>query len=795
MLYLSAGSPVAPRFMPKDSSLPDQWSHSSHRYLLGALLVLLLWPALMIFPYTLGTDLDASWQTTLVYARTQGWQFGRDLIFTWGPWGFLHNFVHLGDAAATVRLTWELLGKLLLAVGLVAGSRALPPVRQTVFVVACVLCVPVFQDCAYLLFITVAVLAVLLRPGAHRAELLAFVTALAFLSQIKFTYALLAGAGVGLACAVQSYGRRWPAAALTGGGFVLAFLGWWLAAGQHPDNIVPYLRRSWEISTGYADAMSMDESLPVFLCGLTVLCFQGLLVWRVWRRQTDRVLATGLALFLLVLWFLTWKHGFTRADGHVLSFFLLAVPATLAIPALCLPDERRLWFDLAVIPCLAGLWFFDPALPAKLPGEALSRLRVNVVATYHSPTLPAAWRAEWERTRAANALPAIRQKVGRASVDVFNYEQGFALLNGLNFSPRPVFQGYSTYTPRLAGRNLRHYQSAAAPEYLLWHHTSIDERFPTLDEAPLIAELPRAYREILTEGDFLLLHREKPLPAVPLARELLQQQTVALGEFISVPAAPGGALWVQIFPHATKLGRLRALLYKPGLLTLTVEEVTGRQTTWRLLPRVAEGGFLLQPFLETQADFSAYLRGRGLKQIRTLRLDAPDGEFWKGAELRFSALPGLPVANEAGYHELVARGITNVAPLRVEMPARLEIFTLGSHQAVLAHAPGTMTFTLPASARSFSGACGLRENAYLPPASTDGVDFVIEAVWADHSTQILWQRSLDPVRRPGDRGPQTFTVDLPATPRPTQIILRTRPGAAGDARWDWSFWSRLRFDP
>lgn len=781
--------------MPKDSSLPDQWSHPSHRYLLGALLVLLLWPALMIIPYTLGTGLDASWQTTLVYARTQGWQFGRDLIFTWGPWGFLHSIFHLGDAAAGARLTWELLGKLLLAVGLVAGIRALSPVRQTVFVVACVLCMPVFQDCAYLLFITVTVLAVLFRPGAHRAELLACVVALAFLAQIKFTYALLAGTGVGLALVVQLSHRRWLPATLTGGGFALAFVAWWLAAGQNPDNIVPYLHRSWEVSTGYADAMGMDESLAVFLSGLAVLCFQSALVWRVWRRQADRMLAAGTALFLLAVWFLTWKHGFTRADGHVLGFFLFALPAGLVLPTLCLPGDRRLWFDLAVVPGLVGLWFFDPTLPAKLPGEALSRLKANITAAFHFASLPAAWRAELEKARPASFLPTIRQKVGRASVDVYNYEQGVALLNGLNYAPRPVFQGYSAYTARLAGRNLRHYQSAAAPEYLLWHHTSIDERFPTLDEAPLIAELPRAYREVLTEGDFLLLQRDSPLPAAPLARELLLRRTATLGESISVPAAPGGALWVQIFPHATKLGRLRAFLYKPALLTLTVTEVFGRETTWRLLPRIAEGGFLLQPFLETQADFSAYLRGRGLKQIQSIRLDAPGGtEFWQGAEVLFSALPGLPVANEAVYRELVGQGIANLVPAKMVSPSAVEIISVGLDKAALLHAPADMEFPLPAGLTRIQAGFGLRPGAYAQGGQTDGVEFSVVAGWPDGRTEVLWQRGLDPVRQPADRGSQSMGLTLPAN-SPASLTFRTRPGPAGDTRWDWSYWTQIRFLP
>ena len=38
--------------------------------------------------------LDGSWQEMLIHAHYQGLQFGRDIIFTWGPWGFLCTRYH-----------------------------------------------------------------------------------------------------------------------------------------------------------------------------------------------------------------------------------------------------------------------------------------------------------------------------------------------------------------------------------------------------------------------------------------------------------------------------------------------------------------------------------------------------------------------------------------------------------------------------------------------------------------------------------------------------------------------------
>jgi hypothetical protein len=73
----------------------------SVRRLIAVILVLLLWPSLCYFPFAPQTSLDASWQQVLIYAHAHHWQFGRDIIFTWGPWGFLNSQFQLGNTCAT----------------------------------------------------------------------------------------------------------------------------------------------------------------------------------------------------------------------------------------------------------------------------------------------------------------------------------------------------------------------------------------------------------------------------------------------------------------------------------------------------------------------------------------------------------------------------------------------------------------------------------------------------------------------------------------------------------------------
>src|SRR6202030_4178271 len=114
-------------------------------------------------------------------------------------------------------------------------------------------------------------------------------------------------------------------------------------------------------------------------------------------------------------------------------------------------------------------------------------------------------------------------------------------------------------------------------------------------------------------------------------RQLIGGRTLRLGEEFALPPVHDHAVWLQADFRLNMLGRMRALLYKPPAVSLAVTDDEGRQSTWRVLPKVAADGFLLEPFLDSGSDFAALLRGRGRVWLRSLRFEAPESqaEFWR----------------------------------------------------------------------------------------------------------------------------------------------------------------------
>jgi hypothetical protein len=614
------------------------------RLAVAGVLTLLLWLELLLFPAPPQTALDPSWNEVLVYAAAHGWQFGRDLVFTYGPWGYLGSIYHVGALGAENRLVWELAGKLLVAAGVVAATRRLPLLHQVLFIGGCLWFGWFFLITFYLVVIGVAVVEVLLRPDEKPWVQATCACALAFLGLLKFTDLVLATAGVAVAVALQLWvGRRRPALALAAS-YALSLLFWWIAAGQDLENIVPYVRSSLEITRGYASAMGLDESGPVLVFGLALDLGWLLFLLDLARRRPDRPRSLAAAAFLAITAFVLWKYGFTRGDAHTNAFFLLSFLLALVLPVSLMPERRWHWFWAAGLVGLLGFRHNEPALFADSLKISLSRIVASARALPRVPSLPQEWRQELGRAGDTAYLPATNRAVGAASVDLVSCDQGVVLINGLNYTPRPVFQSYSAYTPALAALNLAFYRSAAAPAFVLWRQETIDGRFPTIDDAPLVAEMPRAYEAQFTEGDYVILKRVRDLPARPQARVLLAERSAAFGEAVPVPESGGTAIWLQADLGLNLLGRARAALYRPPEVTMRVVDARGSATEWRIIPAVAADGFLLVPFLQSTADFNAFIRGTGSRGIRSVQFGSPAGQerfLQRRIAVRFWSLPEL----------------------------------------------------------------------------------------------------------------------------------------------------------
>ena len=616
----------------------------------GALVAAVVALSLMAIPSAPTTQLDASWQEMLLYAHQAGLRFGRDFIFTWGPWGFLCSLYHMGRSDAVLKILWMTLGQLVIGASLVALTTGMTWWRRALFFAALIGFHVFFLDTVFFVLIVLAGIRGLMRQDARLPGLAGWAVLLGFLTGLKFTYLALASVAVAAAAILWAFrgSRRHGVAILAA--FAVSVAAFWMASGQSLDNLYPYVRRSLEVSSGYADAMGNDETWTTFFWGaaLILLCMGTVVL--AWRRIAERPFAGSACALLGFAFYVMWKESYVRADGHVFGLFTFALVVSAAAGESLLPGRRLQGFDLVFIGSLAGLLALAGPDVRKVPLGAWYRLKGNASVLPRLGRLPSQWQAEYAEAGRQVVLPRIRAAVGSGTVDVFDYQAGTALLAGFHLRSRPVFQSYTAYTPRLEGWNLRFYQSKEAPDFVLWDGGTIDSRYSGQEDAMVVAALPGHYKPVLAEGPFQLFRRESALaPGLP-ERRLLGNSSVHLYQEVAVPeVGRRHPLWLDAHPVLNALGRVRALLYKPPQITLVVTDEHNQQHSWRMVPRLAEYGFMLAPCIQDGADMASLLRGEQGLWIKSFHFQSPqvEDEFWSHIDYGLAELTGVNVGAPA----------------------------------------------------------------------------------------------------------------------------------------------------
>jgi len=541
-------------------------------------------------------------------------QFGHDVVFAYGPWGFLSRGYYPPTHPLSV-IVWTILSLAFWR----AGWRVACHLSDNLLVswvwligFACVASMPVEVDIDSRLSAWVVLLLFLhffVEDSPFTLTQALLVVSLGLLSLVKFT-GLIEAVMVAAIIAVDNVCRHrcfpWIVPLLAG-----SFLCFWVAAGQHLGTLELFLSNSWQISSGYTEAMMLQgendlQDVGCFLLLATLLC--ALIGYVAWLRHRCFGLLPLLGLVAIV--FISFKHGYVRHDWHEITAVMGLSLATMAGLAVAWPlpkQPARLTglFLLLVILTFAsstlGRWYSNEELPEQMvrtldPRRVLAPVRMLCEPEY----LRNAYETSLADIRDKYPLPPIE-----GQVDIYSWNQAVLFAHGLRYQPRPVLHSYSAYTPELAELNAAWLRSDRAASNILFRIEPIDDRFPSLEDG-------RSWPELLTRydirgasdalGTYLVLSRS----AVPREYHLtpLSQTSVHFGETITPPSASNGPIWVEIDMKKSVVGTLISTFYKPPVSVLTVSLRNGTQYDFRLVPAMARSGFLLSPVVGDATSFA-----------------------------------------------------------------------------------------------------------------------------------------------------------------------------------------------
>ena len=546
------------------------WAHRVARvvgstWVLGPVLAYVTFPLRTL---ATGGGTDGSWVTALHLAAQQGLQWGTQVVFTYGPLGYLTVPRLIDRGLAIQGVAYVCIVHLALTIALLAAARRTFPL-PIALVVAAIAAKAMYVNgesaqTAAAVFVFAACVAVLRASVPVRARwwlpLVAVGGALAaFQALIKLNTAAMTIALVLIAVLVAApAGRRLLSAGVLAGTFAVFLVAFWIAWGQDLGALPDYVRHSAAIVKGFQEYMYTEADgrqweyygaalVLGILAATTVHALPGLT-----RRRR-----IGLVAMVAVFAFAWFKQGFVRHDGHSIDFFAALLGAGIVVGWDRARGHRA--FGYAAVASLL-IAFFAAGRPVPRDFQSLSagpdafaemRRDIGDASAFIDDQRGALRQAE-------EIDPGTLALLRGHTVHSFPTEAAVAFAYPeMKWDPLPVFQGYSAYTDDLDRLNAAKLQGRDAPERLL----RSTEYSPFEDPRAVRAVFCR-YRELRAGSRWQVLARAANRCG-PLRS--LGRTAVGIGQQVEVPAVrPDEAVLVAVHhmgPDAKE--SLRALVCKP----------------------------------------------------------------------------------------------------------------------------------------------------------------------------------------------------------------------------------------
>ncbi|HEY8994443.1 MAG TPA: hypothetical protein VIM71_07275, partial [Lacunisphaera sp.] len=349
-----------------------------------ALLVVAVWLSLIKLPVVPLVSLDASWQMVMGYAAEHNLQHGTDIVFTYGPLGYLLASTYMGSHFAAF-LTWQIAGNFLIAVALYRFGQELTGWRQALYYGYILLFGSIYADAMQMNFIATFSL-LLMRPACRRPLWLVSVgAAFGVFSLMKFTNLLVCLFSLAVLLVYFLLARARREAVWLAGSFIVTFLGLWLLEQQSITALPSFFYYGLQVSLGYVEAMAVYEQPAMLAAGLLALGSISAYTLLYLFGETERRAALTASLLLGAVIFINWKHGFVRADGHVMAHFIMCLLVVCSYPALT-ADNRRFGrakgacLVLAAACSLTGIGMVSVPAVTQAPGGWNQRIHQTVSA-------------------------------------------------------------------------------------------------------------------------------------------------------------------------------------------------------------------------------------------------------------------------------------------------------------------------------------------------------------------------------------------------------------------------------
>lgn len=514
--------------------------------------------------------LDVSWMYGLHKANLERFVFGSDIVFTYGPLGYLLFPLYITKTLYLRSLLYVLSEHALMFLSIYHYLRYY---RSNVMntILLCTSLVIVNQtnlaELRHYLFIFIWVYLYLIgRPDKSRLILLTAFSSIYI--YMKFSYGLITTLLILSLCCCFILEKRYYEliTALLSYLFFVFFAGLFVIG--YPPYVVTYIYNAFNIAQYYNYAMQSGMSESYFLWFIFLFWFLYFFMVNRGKMQKTNIYFAILAFGPL---FMSYKHGVTRCDYGTLIDCFSAFSVYFLLLYIMHYDKKNMYakslllFSIIflvlviinqqrfLISAGCGGWSVTGAIDGKI-NEIKTCLKILNNDSSFDPVKSNNASLRQNYNLRAQTIKLIDNK----SVDIFDTEQVIAELYGMNWKPRPVFQSYSAYSSYLDNLNAQKILSEDAPSFILYKSFSIDDRFAIFDEPSTLRNLLLLYSKVSEDGEFDILMR-KTEPVV-YTEQAISSHNISSGVHIQIPDQRG--LFARIYMDYNVLGNIYAFIYR-----------------------------------------------------------------------------------------------------------------------------------------------------------------------------------------------------------------------------------------
>lgn len=575
---------------------------------------------------TAAIGVDPAWQESLIMVKDSKMLFGQDFVFTYGPLGFFNTRLFPRDFPLLLIVCIDLIYLLNLLCIIKFAFKQTKFWIVILFSLYLFLPYGLFSDVSftYFYFIIFWILHAQKTKTKWGLWISLFMIGISFFIKVNLGIIVILIFEISLIYLVLTKAFKWSFFFLLN----LSLFSFIFLLSKYLLVVIPnYLAYSIELIDGYQDAMStiiLSKKEFILIGFLEFVSFS--LFARLFYLMRKSLVQMTLMWFLIgCLYFLNFKQAHTALSTLNLYGFFLLIPFQSVFIYIFSPNEYRHIIAKYVIVLIffqtisvQFLRIIDKQYSYQEYLKSLPTLSFNPLNYIEKLS---SYKYENNFKNSLNQLPPkIKSTIGKGSIDFLQSRLDYIYFNQLNYSPRPVIQSYSAYTPKLIHLNGEKFRSKSAPQFVLFQLDYFREQNPFWADSEVNLEILKRYELIdnFTVGkDSLLLFKQSK--TIKNLNVQSMHVPIQLNKKIKIPMGQCIQFYGQI--NYSFWGKLLRFVFQPPYLYCKVTYENGSTKSFRVVNQILKGGILINKKVTNHRELFDYYSSAGAKNQNVSSLE------------------------------------------------------------------------------------------------------------------------------------------------------------------------------